>query len=214
MDLARVSLVLFASYGCAAARVASAAPQAGLVSSAWQLDFDFADPQRITVQGETYWYMIYRVTNRTGKDVDFFPSFRLVTNTLQVVEGGAGVSPLVYDAIAGRHRVDFPFFAPPTKITGPLLQGAENARESAVVFRTFDLQASRFTIFAGGLSGEIETRPNPAFDKGKPESASNPRSFLFRRTLYIVYDLPGDVQTRANATPIRRTRDWEMRSVE
>lgn len=214
MNLAKVSLVLLAFCGCAAARVASAAPQAGLVSSAWQLDFDFADPQRITVQGETYWYMTYRVTNRTGRDVDFFPSFRLVTNTLQVVEGGAGLSPLVYDAIAERHRVDFPFFAPPTRIIGPLLQGEANARESAVVFRPFDLEASRFTIFASGLSGEIETRRNPAFDKDKPESKSNPRSFLFRRTLEIVYDLPGDAQTRATATPVRRSRDWQMRTME
>jgi hypothetical protein len=210
MNLGRAAGVVFLTWaGCSA--LALAAPQADLASSSWQLDFEFTDPQRITVQGETYWYMVYRVTNRTGKEVEFFPLFRLVTNTLQEVIGGEGVNPLVYESIAKRHRGDFPFFALPAKITGPILQGEENARESAVVFKTFDREAARFTVFVSGLSGEIETTRNPAFDKTAPESESNPRMFLFRRTLAIVYDIPGDSQTRATATPIRRTRSWEMR---
>ncbi len=213
MNMGRTGVVLFGVWAGISA-LATAAPQADLVSRSWELVFDFKDPQRITVQGESYWYVVFRVTNRTGKDVEFYPSFRLVTNTLHVVEGGAGVSPLVYDTIAERHRQEFPFFASPMKITGTLLQGEENARESAVVFRPFDPEAAKFTVFVSGLSGEIETRRNPAFDKNQPESQANPRMFLFRRTLAIHYDLPGDAQTRASATPIRRDRSWEMRNTE
>ncbi|MDO8632148.1 MAG: hypothetical protein Q7R41_16820 [Phycisphaerales bacterium] len=193
-----------------------AAPKAGLIGRSWELEVEFADPQRITIPlpdggEETYWYVIYRVINRTGRDVAFFPSFRIVTNTLQVVDGGDGVRPAVYDRIAALHRQQFPFFAPPAKITGTLLQGQENARESAAVFKTFNLEASSLTLYMTGFAGRIDRQTNPAFDTNKPESDDNPRSFLFRRTLAVTYDLPGDPQTRASATPIRRNREWVMR---
>jgi hypothetical protein len=194
-----------------------AAPQAGLVSSSWQLDFEFHDPQRITLHlpGEkeetTYWYMVYQVTNNTGRDVQFYPSFELVTDTLAAVEGGAEISPRVYDAVAARHRIEYPFITVPTKITGLLLQGEANARASIAVFRTFDPDADGFTIFLSGLSGEIERVSNPSFDPPRGESDANPRFFLLRRTLAIRYDLPGEAGTRPLATPIRRNREWVMR---
>jgi len=192
-----------------------AAPQAGLISPSWELNIQFYDPQRITVQTnsgtETYWYVVYRVTNRTGKDVRFFPFFRIVTNTLQVVDAGDGVHPSAYDLIAARHRQEFPFFAPPVKVTGLILQGAANARESAAVFKTFDPDASSFKVYMGGLAGEKLRVNNTAFDPSKDESEDNPRSFLVQRTLEVSYDLPGDRETRAVARPVRRDRQWVMR---
>ncbi len=203
----------WAGFGVACA----AAPKAEIATTAWQLDLEFYDPQRITLRlpgdehATTFWYVIYQVTNRTGKDVAFYPSFRIVTNTLQVVEGGTEISPTVYDAIKARHYKEFPFFAPPPKVTGLLLQGEENSRASAAVFRTFDEAASSFTLYVSGLSGESARERNPAFDTNRPESEENPRAFFLRRTLAVEYDLPGDEQTRAWATPVRRSREWVMR---
>lgn len=205
-------LVTFAGSGCA---TLLGAPQAGLISPSWELDVEFMDPQRITVStptgNQTYWYVLYRAINRTGKDVRFFPSFRIVTNTLKVVDAGDGVHPAVYDAIASRHRVDFQNFAPPVKVTGLLLQGAANARESAAVFKQFDPEASSFKVYMGGFAGEKVRVNNTAFDSAREESEDNPRSFLVQRTLEITYDLPGDPTTRAYARPIRRDRQWVMR---
>src|SRR3972149_844515 len=192
---------------------ATAAPKADIATTAWQLDLEFFDPQRMTLRlpGDehetTFWYVLYQVTNRTGKDVEFYPSFRIVTDTLQVVEGGANVSPVVYDAIKARHLRQFPFFAPPAKVTGLLLQGEENARASAAVFRTFDENAASFTLFISGLSGESVRQRNPAFDPKRGESEDNPRAFFMRRTLSVVYGLPGDPQTRSAATPVRQSRE-------
>ncbi len=203
----------WAGFGTACA----AAPKADIATTAWQLDLEFYDPQRITLllpgdeRVTTFWYVLYQVTNRTGKDVDFYPSFRIVTDTLQVVEGGANVSPTVYDAIKARHYREFPFFAPPAKVTGLLLQGEENARSSAAVFRTFDEAASSFTLYVSGLSGESARAQNPSYDAKRGESEDNPRAFFQRRTLAVVYDLPGDPHTRSLATPMRRSREWVMR---
>jgi hypothetical protein len=205
------------AFGLGMARTDAGAPKTDLITSSWQLDLEFHDPQRITLilpgddRATTFWYLLYRVTNNTRREVQFYPSFRLVTDTLKLVEGGDRISPSVYDAIALRHRNEYPFFTPPRKVTGPLLQGQENTRTSAVVFRQFDREASAFTIYISGLSGEVRRIRNPGFLTNQAESEQNPRVFLFRRTLAIKYDLPGDPGTQAQAVPIRRSRQWVMR---
>lgn len=193
-----------------------AAPAADPFPKTWQLEFSFYDPQRISVRvpGEsretTYWYMLYRVNNQTGGEVQFYPSFRLVTDTLREVEGGADVNPIVYDAIFARHKREFPFLSLPGAVTGLLLQGEENSRSSVAVFREFDPEASSFTILVSGLSGDLIRVPSPAFNPKEPESSVNVRFFLLRRTLAIRYDVPGDVNTTPHAIPVRRGREWVM----
>jgi len=204
---------------CAACSAAPAHAQEVIpgAASAWQLDFEFLDPHRITLrlpgtdEEMTYWYVLYRVTNNTGKDVQFMPSAQLVTNTLDVVTAGDNVHPTVYKKIAALHKKEYPFFARPTKVSGLLLQGEENARSSAFVFTPFDIKADSFSIHISGLSGLIDRIANPAFDSSKPESDENPRSFTRRLTLALDYVLPGDETSRRSASPIRKNRRWEMR---
>ncbi len=201
----------------AATSLGWAAPQSDPLPATWQLDFRFYDPQRLSIrlpgdrQETTFWYMVYEVSNNAGRDVQFYPSFQLVTDTLRMVEGGAEISPAVYDVIIARHKVEFPFLAEPWKITGPLLRGQENARASVVVFREFDRNASAFTVYVAGLSGDLVRVWNPVFDKKRDESEDNARAFLLRRTLAVSYDLPGDWLTVLDAQPIRRNRSWVMR---
>ena len=195
---------------------ARGAPQADLISPSWQLDFNFRDPQRITITlpgsstPSTYWYVLFEVTNNTGRDREFYPSFEIVTNTLRVIKAGDGISPRVYEAIAERHRSEFPFFATPARISGPLLQGAENSRASAAVFQLFDPEASEFTLYVAGLSGEVTRVSNPVYDPDRsPDDV--PAAFVLRRTLAIKYDMPGDPATRSRTIPVRRSREWTMR---
>jgi len=194
---------------------AIAAPKAEVIAETWELDFEFHDPQRIVFhesgRESIYWSVLFRVVNNTGRDVDFYPSFRLVTDTLEVVEGGAGVSSAVYDAIIARHRGEYPFLATPAEVTGPLLQGSDNGRSSIAVFRQFDTSANEFTVFISGLSGDMTRVPNPRFDGGREESLENPRFFVLRRTLALTYRLPGDPGTRRYAKPERIGRKWVMR---
>ena len=213
----RATVTVVCAIGGWIAPVSADAPKVSLVSSSWQLGFIFHDPQRISLvlpgddRPTMFWYMLYQVNNGTPQEVQFYPLFRIVTDTLKVVEGGESISPCVYDAIVARHKKEFPFLKLPWKITGPLLRGEENTQTSVVVFRQFDREASGFTVYVGGLSGEIQRVRNPGFLTNQEESATNPRVFLFRRTLAIKYDLPGDPDTQARAVPIRRSREWVMR---
>lgn len=196
---------------------AVAAPKPSLVPKSWELEFDFHDPTRIavTLPGETkpttFWYLIYTVTNNTGREVGFYPQFALVTDTFKVVHAGDEVSPTVYDAIRKRHNKQHPFLTPPLKAGGKLLQGTDNARTSVAIFRGFDPQASQFTIFVAGLSGEIVRVPNPAFDSARPKNEKNLQFFTLRKTLAIEYDIPGDLASRKRAAPVRAARRWVMR---
>ena len=215
----RKRLAMLCSVALVAACTVSiaAAPRSRAAARTWQFDVRFHDAQRLVLRlpgdrsDTTYWYMLYEVVNDTGRDRQFFPSIQLVTDTLGMIEAGADIHPLVYDVIAGRHKQEFPFFAPPGKVMGLALQGQENAKTSAAVFRDFDPKASSFVIYASGFAGKVERVYNPVFDRSQKESDSNKRFFTLRRTLGISYDLPGDPATRGEARPVRRTREWVMR---
>lgn len=196
---------------------AMAAPQPSKAPRAWELDVEFHDLQRITVtlpgdsKPTAYWYLLYTVTNNSGRDVEFYPSFDLVTNQLEVVPANDHVHPAVYDAVEARYRKTYPFFVNPMKVNGLLLQGEDASRTSAAVFREFAAEANAVTIYAAGFSGEIVRSPNPSFDSSKAESAENPRFFVLRKTLAIAYDVPGDPQTRLSASATRKSMEWVMR---
>ena len=211
------AILMTASVAMAADGPGPGVPRPAPTPWTWQLDFKSHDPARITLTlpGEaeptTFWYLFYTVTNNTGREAQFYPMFHLVTDTLEVVEGGDRIHPKVYDAIRARHRRQYPFFMAPPAAYGLLNQGSDNRRTSAAVFRNFDPQASRFAVYVGGLSGEIVRLNNPTYDADQAQSDNNQRFFILRKTLAIHYDLPGDSQTRRTTVPTRVKREWVMR---
>jgi len=197
--------------------VATAAPEPKVLPEKWELNFEFHDPQRITLtlpgdsKPTTFWYLLYTAANQTNRELPFYPTFHLVTDTLQVVEGGDRISPLVYDAIRARHQKLYPFLVDPPRVFGELKQGEDNRLTSVAVFQDFDPEASSFSIYVGGLSGEIVRLANPSFDGSQKESDQNPQFFVLRKTLAIHYDFPGDTRTRNMSVPARVKREWVMR---
>lgn len=192
-------------------------PVPAVGTTKWQLDFEFHDPQRISVQlpgdakATTFWYLLYTVTNNTGADVQYYPSVELVTDSLQTTEAGSNIPPRVFEHIKARHLKEYPFIAPQRTVTGALLQGKANARTSVAIFQMFDPEANGLTIYVSGLSGEIVRVANPSFDASQPKSEENPQFFVLRRTLGITYHLPGDAESRKQTRPLRTKREWVMR---
>lgn len=187
-----------------------------------------------------YWYMLYTVRNETGEDVDFnpeivrvseseseLPADKIVANptnapTVTVQPAIVGLDDRIFKAIAQRHAKTHPFLVTPVDAIGRLLQGSDNARTSVAVFPELDPRVNKFTIYFSGLSGERIVRQNPSFDAHKsaagsksnghdPENETNPKLFVLRKTLAIPYTLPGDLRTRANATPVLGRMTWVMR---
>lgn len=192
-------------------------PQPSPTPVSWELDLRFLDPQRIEVQvpgastPEVYWYMVYTVTNHTGRTQRFFPTFQLVTDDLHVVDTDMGIHALVFEAIRERHRRTNPDLVHPTKAIDDLLTGDDNARESVAIWRGVDSDAHSIAIYVAGLSGEARVAPNPTFDSARPEGPENPKQFTLRKTLEIRYNLRGDAAARALVEPERTGVRWIMR---
>lgn len=199
------------------AQSSSLVPEPAVASPAWQLKFRFQDPQRISVvlpdrkEPVVFWYMLYTVENPTDREVDFYPKFEVVTDTLQIVRSDVDVSPEAYRAVF--RRAGNPLLVTPEKVTGKLLRGHDRMRQSVAIWPDIDPTAKAFTVFVAGLSGEVARWKNPVFDEAKPEGPGNQRYFLLRKTLAIPYSLPGSDASRFGAVPRRlpEKQDWVMR---
>ena len=211
------------------AREALAEPEPSVVPVAWELKFEPTPPTRIEVGTQTYWYMLYTVTNNAGEDVDFHPEIVRLNeietelpaeharaqpqNAARIIVDPAivGLQSAVFRAIQERHKKTHPFLATPVNAIGKLLQGRDNARTSVAVFRDLDPRVSKFTIYVSGLSGERITKPNPTYDPRRESDDKNPKIFVLRKTLAIPYTVPGDLKTRRIAKPKLGRMNWVMR---
>ena len=123
------------------------APQPSLSPKSWELKFEFEHPRQIliTLPGEKkprlYWYMLYTVTNNTGRDVEFFPAFDLLTDTLELIPDNVGVRSVVFDEIKKLQKR--PLLERPEDVAGRLLQGEDNARESVAIWHDFDIEKTK-----------------------------------------------------------------------
>lgn len=212
---------------------------------AWEVKFEPTPPMRIQVDTgngpQTYWYVLYNVTNDTGKDMDFHPEITRVNEieTEATVEQAkkqpalaphttvdpaiVGLPAKIFKAIQERHAKTHPFLKPPVEAISRLLQGRDNALTSVIVFPDLDSRVSKFTIYVAGLSGEVLAKPNPAYDPKRPsgppikpgapttQKDENPKFFVLRKTLAMAYTLPGDAKTRRTAEPKLSKMDWVMR---
>jgi hypothetical protein len=215
-----VGLAVLAGAVALVAGLARSAPQPSVVSLAWELQFDYQTPApiRLDVPGEgkqTYWYVLFTVTNKTGADRMFVPDFTLYTDTGQVLRGGKDISPSVFQAIVTRHNN--PLLEDLSEITGPILQGADNARDGVAIFRDIDPQARSFDIFIGGLSGEtaVVKLPMPiAVEEptieGKVVTVTKD-SIILHKTRQLRFALPGEAGARLNARPRMIEDGWVMR---
>ena len=72
---------------------ALAYPKPAAVAPRWELEFEpgdlrlYVDPN----EGGTYWYFTYMVTNRTGREQVWAPSFVLFTDVGEILPSGRGV---------------------------------------------------------------------------------------------------------------------------
>jgi hypothetical protein len=190
-----------------------AAPEPAIVQSAgqWTLDVTFEQPLQISLQTKAgtqrFWYTILTLTNKTGADVDFYPKCELMTDTLEIIPSGRGVSPAVFEMIKKRHQRAYPLLEPIEKVGDRILQGADNARDIAIVWPEFDPAANNIKLFISGLSNETAVVKHPT----KTDEQGRPVDVYLRKTLVLSYDLPSDGISRLDVKLKFEEKSWVMR---
>ncbi len=197
-----------------AANLCVAAPQPAIVQrpGLWTVEVKFTHPEQLVLpQGGNgparYWYMILTVINRTGQDVDFYPRSELMTNTFQIVPAGVGVPPIVFEMIKQRHQDRYPFLEPMTGVENRILQGEDNAKDIAIIWREFDPRATAFKVFITGLSNETVAIDHPV----AVSSDGDPVQVFLRKTIELDYAFRGDPAMRHLAQVVYKDRSWVMR---
>ncbi|MFA5252453.1 MAG: hypothetical protein WC454_07700, partial [Phycisphaerae bacterium] len=176
----------------------------------WMLDVRFENPQQITLEGATpqrYWYTILTLTNKSGKDVEFYPVVELVTDTLQVVGAIKGTSAVLFEKIKNRHQGKYPFLQLLENTGDKILQGQDNTVDVAVIWPDFDPNAKNVSIFITGLSNETVAVDHPT-DKDKD---GNPVKIYLRKTLQLDYSIAGDPKFRSGQKLKFENKTWVMR---
>jgi len=212
-------------------------PKPSVYPVSWELKFRHGDPRRIvvTLPGTTtpraYWYVTYSVTN-TGanpdadsrnKDIDFLPSFELVSMEGQVLTAGleatedGGRRPIqsvVFDAIKAREGNKY--LEPHSKAIGRLLVGEDQTRDSVAIWSEPSPDMGRFSIFISGLAGEAELFKRVGNDFLKVDTAQEIKDAkpgdlsMMRKTLQLTYELSGRAGPgNEKADPVRE--EWIMR---
>ncbi|MDO8301617.1 MAG: hypothetical protein Q7T18_00095 [Sedimentisphaerales bacterium] len=192
-----------------------AAPQPTRVKlpGTWTLDVTFENPQQICVRipGNNtltrFWYMILTLTNDTGHDVRLYPDIWLTTDTFQSVQASKDAIENVFNKIRTRHQGRYPFIEPFEFVDKMVLQGADNAKDLAVIFPDFDPCAKQVSIFIGGLSNETAIVNHPT----EKDQNGDPVKVVLKKTLELQYAIPGDPSQRDSQTLDFIDKRWVMR---
>jgi len=229
-----------------AAKIAEKAVEAGdpdnfdpnlIKGENWTYDFTFENPQPVIVNTpglgpQMYWYVIYTVTNKTGKEHNFVPAFTLYATSTSLQR--AGVYPAVFEAIKKQRKVRFLENA--VQMIGKVLPGEDNARTGVAIFGPMPRETEHFTIFVEGLSGQYIELPSaaaapPAAPEAKPAAKPEAKAetkaeakpeakapapgaakgMVLRKTLALTYRLPGDQWWLNQDPPVFAKKAWTWR---
>jgi hypothetical protein len=130
-----------------------------------------------------------------------------MTDTFRIIPTGKGTTPAVFGHIKKRHQSRYPFLEPLEGVGNKILQGEDNARDVAIIWPDFDLQAKSIKVFITGLSNETVAVDHPV---AKDETGKPLKVFL-RKTLELSYDLRGDPSLRADSDLAYQGKRWIMR---
>ena len=205
------TLVILGVMAC----ICPAAPEPAIVQGPddWTVNVIFEHPQQIMLQlsgdkkPRRFWYTLITLTNKTKRDVDFYPRCELMTDTFQIIPAGKGMSAAVFEQIKSRHQSKYPFLESLEKTSNKILQGEDNTRDIAIIWPDFDVQAKQVKFFITGLSNETAVVSHPV----EMDQAGQPIKVYLRKTLELSYDLTGEPAFRTSANVVYKGKRWIMR---
>ncbi len=205
------TFVILAAVGC----VCLAAPEPAIVQGPglWTVDTTFTHPQQIVLRPSSgdrlrrFWYTIVTLTNKTNREVEFYPKCELMTDTFQIVQAGKNVPPAVFGQIKRRYQSRYPFLEGLEEAGNRILQGEDNTKDIAIVWPDFDAQAKGMKVFITGLSNETVAIDHPV----ARDEMGQPVQVYLRKTLELSYNLRGDPALRSYAGVAYKGKRWIMR---
>jgi len=194
----------------ATAACASAAPQPVVApgSDIWTINVVFEHPHQIIIPAvgngkpRLFWYTILTLTNKARIDVDFYPKCDLMTDSFQIIAAGQKTPPGVFEQIKKRHQSKYPFLESLEKTDPRILQGADNAKDIAIIWPDFDRTANSFKLFISGLSNETAVVKHPIIKD---------KNIYLRKTLELDYIVKSDPSLRTSLKLNYKGKHWVMR---
>lgn len=185
-------------------------PEPDPIPRRWELDVKVGPLRLETVTDRlgnfrVYAYMTYMVTNNSGTDLLFAPSFEMATDEGQLGRSGRGVpSEVTAQLIASQENE---LLMDQNSIIGPLLQGEENAREGLVVWPLEDLNVGEIQVYLAGFSGETKTIQ--VYDPGTKTRLP----MVLRKTLQMRYPINGELDPKDSTPlePVEPRGKWILR---
>jgi hypothetical protein len=176
-------------------------PTPASVPYRWEVDFQpgalrlYIDPE----DGKAYWFMTYRVENRTGRDQVWAPRLTLFTDDGAIMRSGRGVATRVTSdllAVLGNELIE-----DQNTIIGDLLHGREHAKDGLVIWPAKSLKVNEMSLFVTGISGESQKIANPLTGA----------EVVLRKTLQRNYLIRGDAEPRGSQAVELVDQLWIMR---
>ncbi|MGP1271744.1 MAG: hypothetical protein ACTS22_00255 [Phycisphaerales bacterium] len=183
-------------------------PEPDPIPQRWQLDIEVGPMRLAKVEVPErgvlpFFYMTYRVTNNSGEDLQFAPSFELGNEDGDLVRAGVDVPREVREHLLD--LLDNPLLEDQIEIIGTLLQGRENAKDGLVIWPAVDLDADELNMYASGFSGETQIVPFTDPETGEQIELT------FRKTYMVRYSTPGSLVGRGSRPLQVVAERWIMR---
>ena len=210
-----VCAILFSSFF---AGICFAYPKPAIAPRAhhWNLDVEYSKPYQVklNIPGDPadapprrFWYIVLTLTNNTGRDVPFYSSCDLMTDTFRIIPSGKNVMNIVFEKIKLIQQGRYPFLERLEDIPDKILQGEDNSVDVAVIWPDFDPEARMVDLFIAGLSNEVAAVTHPF----KKDKNGNPVKLFLSKTLQLKYSIAGDPKFRDEDKMKYITRKWVMR---
>ena len=177
-------------------------PKPASVPYRWELNFEPGELRLwVDTAGDAaaYWYFSYKVTNRTGRDQVWAPSFTLFTDAGQIMRSGRAVPARVADEI--RDLLGNIFLETQNEAIGDIFHGREHAKEGLVIWPAQNTDVNELSLFIAGISGETARVINPITTE----------QVLLRKTLQRDYLIRGDALARGSKPAELIRQQWILR---
>ena len=185
----------------AAAGSALAYPKPSTTPPRWELEFE-PGALRVYVDEaseQVYWYFTYMLTNRTGRERTWAPSFTLYTDAGEILAAGRGVPTRVTDDL--HELLGNRFLENQNEIIGEIFHGRDHAREGLVIWRAGNLRVNELSMFIAGISS----------DTARIEHPVTGQDLVLRKTVQRDYLVPGDLLPHGSKPVELVTEHWVMR---